>query len=108
MKRRGRSDRWSSWHTESRGHADQRGQRVRLHLAHDLASMRLHGDLADAEFSRNLLIQQPQYHKRHDLTFARGEAGVRGLQYPHLRGPTEGHTTPLDASTDCVQHRVGL
>src|SRR3954470_15292171 len=104
MKRRGRSDRWSSWHTESRGHADQRGQRIRLHLAHDLASMRLHGDLADAEFSRNLLIQQSQDHEGHDLTFARGQGGVRGAQHPHLRGMTEGDPTPLDGVRDRLQH----
>jgi hypothetical protein len=33
-------------------------KRVGLHLAHDLASVCLHGDLADAEFSADLLIQQ--------------------------------------------------
>ena len=42
---------------ESRGHFDQIGERVGLHLLHHLASVRLHRDLADAEFASDLFIQ---------------------------------------------------
>ena len=32
------------------------------HFTHDTASVCLHGDLADAKFSTNLLIQQSRHH----------------------------------------------
>ena len=39
----------------------QIGKRVGLHLAHDLAAVRLHRDLADAEFAADLFVQQTGY-----------------------------------------------
>ena len=45
-------------HAQPCGHGDQVGERLGLHLAHDLASVRLDGDLADAEFAADLLVQQ--------------------------------------------------
>src|SRR2546427_189183 len=44
---------------EARGHCHQVRKRVGLHLAHDLTSVRLDGDLADAEFAADLFVQQP-------------------------------------------------
>jgi len=45
---------------ESRRYCHQIGERIGLHLAHDLASMCLHGDLADAEFATDLFVQPPR------------------------------------------------
>ena len=56
---------------EARGHRHQVRKRVGLHLAHDLASVRLHGDLADAEFATDLFVQQPGNDQCHDLAFTR-------------------------------------
>jgi len=33
-------------------------QRVRLHLAHDVPSVHLHGNLTNAEFAADLFVQQ--------------------------------------------------
>ena len=44
------------------GHRHQVRQRLGLHLAHDLTSVGLHGDLADAEFATDLFVQQPGNH----------------------------------------------
>src|SRR5271155_4554302 len=52
-------------------HPHEVGQRSRAHLAHDVAAMDLHGDLADAEFRRNLLVHQAGRHESHDLLLAR-------------------------------------
>ena len=49
------------------------GQRTSRHLAHHLAPMRLDGDLADAEFTADLLVQQTRDHQAHHLLFARRE-----------------------------------
>jgi len=56
---------------ESRGHHHEVSKRVGPHLAHDPASVCLHGDLADAEFATDLFIQQPRNDQCHDLAFTR-------------------------------------
>ena len=43
---------------EPGAHRHERGQRVRLHLAHYLPAVRLHGDLADAELAADLFIEE--------------------------------------------------
>src|ERR1700681_2563617 len=58
---------------ESRGHGDQLGKRVGLHLAHHLTSVRLDRDLADTKFAADLLIQQTRDHQRHHLALAWSE-----------------------------------
>ena len=58
---------------EARGHRHQVGKRVGLHLAHHLTSVRLDGDLADAELAADLLVQQTGDDQRHHLAFARRE-----------------------------------
>jgi hypothetical protein len=63
------SVRRSGSHSETRGHCHQVRKRVGLHLAHDLASVRLHRDLTDAEFAADLFVQQPRNDQCHDLAF---------------------------------------
>ena len=46
--------------TEPRGHGHQIGKRFSRHLAHHLASVRLHRDLADPKLATDLLVQQPR------------------------------------------------
>ena len=43
---------------EAHGHRHQVRKRRGLHLAHDLTSVRLDGDLADAELASDLFVQQ--------------------------------------------------
>ena len=54
-------------HAEARGHPHEGSKRIGLHLAHHPAAVRLDRDLADAEFSTDLLIQEARYDQRHDL-----------------------------------------
>ena len=63
------SVRRSGSQSETRGHCHQVRKRVGLHLAHDLASVRLNGDLTDAEFAADLFVQQPRNDQCHDLAF---------------------------------------
>ena len=42
------------------GHAHQLGNRVRLHLAHDLPAMDFHGDDAQAELGCDALVHPPR------------------------------------------------
>jgi hypothetical protein len=58
---------------EARGHCHQVRKRVGLHLAHDLTSVRLDGDLADAEFAADLFVQQAGNDQCHHLAFARSQ-----------------------------------
>ena len=52
-------------------HHHEIGGRVGLHLLHDLATVRLNRDLADAEFSTDLVLEQTAgVHQIHDLFFS--------------------------------------
>lgn len=59
--------------SELGSHPHQVGERVGLHLLHDLASVRFHCDFADPELTTNLLVQQARNYQRHDLPFARSQ-----------------------------------
>jgi hypothetical protein len=50
-------------------HVHQLGQGRGLHLAHHLAPVRLHGDLADAELGTDLLVQKAGDYQRQDFSF---------------------------------------
>jgi hypothetical protein len=50
---------WLTRGPESARHPHQVGKGVRFHLLHNLPAVRLHRDLADAELTANLFIQQP-------------------------------------------------
>src|SRR5436190_20221396 len=67
------SERRSSSRSKFRGHCHQCGKRPRLHLAHDLTAVCLHGYLADAKFAADLLVQQTGDDQCHHLTFTRRE-----------------------------------
>jgi len=54
-------------------HSHQLGQRFRLHLAHDIAAMNLHGNLANVEIGGDLLVQTAGHHQRHHFSFARAQ-----------------------------------
>jgi len=81
---------------ESRGHSYQVGQRIRLHLFHNLTSVCLHRDLADAELATDLFIQQAGDHQCHDLPFARGERRVTVAKRLYLRLATKCSVAALE------------
>src|SRR5271154_960916 len=56
------------------GHPGQIGQRSRLHLSHDLATMDFYGDFADADLIGDLLVETASRHQGHHLTLAGGES----------------------------------
>ena len=56
--------------SKPRSHIYQVGKRGGFHLAHHAASVRLHGNLADAQLEANLLVQKTTDHQRHDLLLA--------------------------------------
>jgi Zn-finger in ubiquitin-hydrolases and other protein len=56
--------------SELRCNIHEVGERAGIHLPHHLASVRLHGNLADAELKADLFIQQTADHQRHDLPLA--------------------------------------
>jgi hypothetical protein len=45
---------------ERRRHLDQLGQGARAHFCHNLAAVRFHRDLADAEFITTCLFDRPE------------------------------------------------
>ena len=48
--------------TKTCGHINQLSQRVGVHFPHHAATMGFHRNLADAQFTRNLLIQEADDH----------------------------------------------
>src|SRR6185436_8751292 len=67
-------------HADQVGHAHELGQRLRTHLAHRIAAVDLHGDLADADFARDLLVHEPGGDVADHLLLARRQLIVAG---PH-------------------------
>jgi hypothetical protein len=51
-----------------------------MHLAHDLAAVDFHGDLADPDFVGNLLVEAASCDQSHDLTLPGGEGLEAGPQ----------------------------
>src|SRR5215472_1343508 len=69
-----------AWQVECRGHSHEFRERIDAHLPRDPASVRLHGDLANAKPGCDLLIQQAGNHQSHGFSFALCERGVVILQ----------------------------
>src|SRR5229473_1108192 len=69
---------WCEWTNPSRleslRHSDQLGQRSGAHFFHDLTAMNLNRDLASAQFTRDLLVEQAGDNQAHDFTLARRQS----------------------------------
>ena len=85
---------------EKVGHADELRQRARLHLAHDLAAVDLHGNLGDPQLERDFLVHPALDDEAHDLPLPRRQAGMarpqldmRGAQPSPL--PVDGDAVPV-------------
>src|SRR5689334_17808797 len=91
---------------EPRGHFHQVGERVGLHLLHDLAAVRFYRDFADAELATDLLVQPARDHQVHDLPFATGEGRVTVSDGPYLRLAIQGRAAALDGLPDGAQEHV--
>src|SRR5207342_264573 len=62
------------------------GERLRLHLAHDMAAMNFHRDLGHAHIGSNLLVHESGGDLRHDLLLARGQLLEQSFEFfPPLR-----------------------
>jgi hypothetical protein len=88
------------------GHPHQVRQRIDLHLAHHLASVGLHRDLADAELDSDLFIQEAGDDQCHDLPFARGERGVTVPKCSYFRPVSKRGLAALDGLLDGIQQRI--
>src|ERR1700730_8938679 len=62
------------------GHSHQIRQGLRPHLSHDIAAMDLYGDLAYAQFTRDLLVHQARGDVSDDLLLPRGQRFEQSLQ----------------------------
>jgi hypothetical protein len=55
---------------KSSGHPDKFSEGISAHLAHHLATVRLHGDLADSQLAAHLFVQTAGYDASHYLSLA--------------------------------------
>src|SRR5262245_19203932 len=78
------------------------GKRTRLHLLHRLVAVNLHRDLAQVQFSRNLLVAQALDDQLHHLALARREARITAAQ------PVERviSGTPLPVAFERARNRI--
>src|ERR1700733_10506 len=96
----------SSRKAELRGHLNQIGDGIGLHLFHDLASVRLHGNLADAQFAADLLVWPAGGYQCHHLAFATGERRVAALESLHFHLTAECDAAAFDGSPDSGQQHL--
>jgi hypothetical protein len=85
------------------GHPDQFGQRIGLHLPHDVSALDLDRDLAGAERRGDLLVEHARGDQAHDLAFARSERGVTTLQQRQLTVPSACGLVAVQRQPDRVQ-----
>src|SRR4051812_20948950 len=85
------------------GHADKIGKGPRLHLAHDLASMRLYRYLANSELAANLLVHQARYDQRHNFAFSATEQGIAILDRLFLRRSRDRLAATFESALDSCQ-----
>ena len=88
---------------EARVHPHKVRKRVCPHLAHHLTSVRLDGDLADAKFAADLLVQQTGDDQRHHFMFTRRERREAAPQLLRLRLLAECGEAALDGTSDGAQ-----
>jgi hypothetical protein len=91
---------------ESCRHSHQVSDRARLHLPHHFPSVLLYCDLADAEFSTDLLIQPAVRYQGHDLPLSNCERGVAIPELPYLRSLAECNMTAPDGLADRAQQDI--
>ena len=61
---------------QARSDIYQFSERISLHFAHHVSTMRFHRDLADAELAANLFVRKAGDHECKHFAFARGETGI--------------------------------
>jgi len=71
-----------------------------------MAAMGLHGDFADSELVRNLLIPQTRDNQAHNFAFAVAETRVTLLKCLYLRCSTLHCPAAIQSETDCFQQRL--
>src|SRR5271165_7038458 len=85
------------------GHSGQVGQRGGLHLSHDLTPVNLHGDFADSQFARNLLVKPTGDNLGHHLPLPRGQCFKTRSQNRHRLLVIETSPVARQANLDCIE-----
>ena len=89
-----------------RSHPHQVSEGIRLHLLHDLPSMRFHCDLADAELAADLFIQHAGDDQCHHFAFARSKGSVLISEFLHLHVARESKTAAFKGLPDRTQQHL--
>src|SRR5215510_14969998 len=82
---------------------DEIGYRPSHHLAHHLAPVRLHRNLADVQLGRDLLVQAPRDDEHHDVDFAACKRCITITKRRHLRLATKLGAADLERTLDSAQ-----
>src|SRR5882672_5123931 len=84
-------------------HSHELGQRSRVHLPHDLATVNLHRHLAQAQFRCDLLVGSPDDNKRHDLPLALGKSSEAFAQLGKAHRLAAPFPVTLDRRVNCIE-----
>src|ERR1700679_2490297 len=91
---------WRRSQPESCPHIHKVREGRRLHLAHDLSAMRLHGDLRHAKLPAHLFVQEPADYQGHDVTLTRREPRVKATKSLTLALLIECYSAACDGTAD--------
>lgn len=80
--------------------------RIRLHLAHDLATMSFDGDFGDAELGRDVFVQPAADHELHHLPLATAELLVLPMKRTPLLVPRSNGGASLQSLVDRAEQRL--
>src|SRR5437588_2816911 len=86
------------------GHLHQIRQGSRMHFSHEVAAMDLHGNLAEAQFGRYLLVHEPGRHQPHHLPLARAQRLMEAFQSRFRLLLLAPEPVAVDRCSDRVQH----
>ena len=94
--------------TKLNSHSDQIRQRLRGHLAHDLAPMDLQGHLADSQHCRSPLVEQATDDEGKHFTFTWSQPRQTLFQLRELHFPLPIFPVLRESRADCGQRRPGV
>src|ERR1700675_3496898 len=92
--------------SEPVSHAHQLGNRFREHLAHDLPAVDLHGDEAQPELGRDLLVYPSRHDELHDLPLALRELVVTRHERRAARRVAAPCAIALDGRMDRIEQHL--
>src|SRR5580698_3131511 len=93
---------WRRGQPESCPHIHKVREGRRLHLAHDLSAMRLHGDLRHTELPAHLFVPEPADYQGHDVALTKGELRVKAAKRLTLALLIECYLAVCDVTADRI------